>query len=261
MSLNTGIEWTEATWNPTRGCKKTSPGCNNCYAAFQANRFKGAGKPYEGLAEHGPNGPDWTGKLRLVEEYLELPLHWRNPHMVFVNSMSDLFHGDVPDEYIGRVFDVMCRASLHTFQILTKRAERLAALAGRLPWPSNVWMGVSVESADYLGRIDCLRSVPAAVRFLSIEPLLGPLSGLDLSEIDWVIVGGESGPRARPMKEAWVLDILEQCTLAGVSFFFKQWGGRNKKKAGRTLLGRTWDEMPPSIHRRPARPEKEQSCR
>ena len=250
--MTTKIEWTDETWNPVRGCSKISDGCKHCYGEPQANRFKGPGKPYEGLVRLGSNGPEWTGDIRLVYDTLDRPLHWRNQRRVFVNSMSDLFHEDVPDKYIERVFDVMCRAYRHTFQILTKRPERLARLAGNLPWPSNVWMGVTVESSDYLARIDCLRTVPAAVLFLSLEPLLGPIGGLlDLSNIHWVIVGGESGSGARPMKESWVLEILDQCNRAKVPFFFKQWGGRNKKQAGRTLLGRTWDEMPTAFDSSP----------
>ena len=261
MSGKNGIEWTESTWNPVRGCTKKSAGCVNCYAAHQANRFKGRGKPYEGLAECGPSGTDWTGKISFVEECLDEPLHWRKPCMVFAVSMGDLFHKDVPVEYIARVFDVMYRAERHTFQILTKRAERLVELAPHLPWPPNIWMGVSVESAAYVERIDLLREVPAAVRFLSLEPLLGPISHLDLSGIHWGIVGGESGSRPRPMKAEWVLDIQEQCKRARVPFFFKQWGNiRNnpdkgdpthkqnggKSKGGRLLNGRVWDEMPVS---------------
>ena len=183
-------------------------------------------------------------ELTLQPQMLELPLSWRRPQAIFVNSMSDLFHADVPLEYIQRVFDVMRRADWHRFQGLTKRSERLAELAPKLDWAPNVWMGVSVENADYVSRVDDLRAVGAAVRFLSIEPLLGPLPHMDLRRIDWVIVGGESGPRARPMDPAWVADIRDQCRRAGVPFFFKQWGGTNKKKAGRLLDGRTWSQMP-----------------
>ena len=228
------IEWTESTWNPITGCDKISPGCKHCYAEVMARRLKGMGQA------NYRNGFELT----LQPQMLERPLSWRKPQMVFVNSMSDLFHKDVPLSYIQQVFDVMRRASWHTFQVLTKRAERLEELAHRLPWPSNVWMGVSVERADYAFRIEHLRRTPAMVRFLSLEPLLGPLPRLDLEGIDWVIVGGESGPRARPMKEEWALEILGQCRNAGVPFFFKQWGGRNKKAAGRLLKGRAFDEMP-----------------
>jgi protein gp37 len=183
-------------------------------------------------------------ELTLHERSLDLPLHWRKPRRIFVNSMSDLFHKDVPAEFVGQVFDVMRRADWHQFQVLTKRAERLEELAPSLPWPRHVWMGVSIENADYAYRADHLRSTDAAVKFLSLEPLLGPLTGLELRGIDWVIVGGESGPGARPIRPEWVTDIRDQCRRAGVAFFFKQWGGVNKKKTGRELEGRTWSEMP-----------------
>jgi protein gp37 len=234
MALGSGIEWTESTWNPVTGCDKISPGCKHCYAERMAERLQAMGQP---------NYRDGF-QLTLQPKMLELPLAWKKPQTIFVNSMSDLFHDDVPVEYIKRVFEVMGRAHWHRFQVLTKRAERLADLASQLSWTPNVWMGVSVENADYLWRIDHLRSTGAAVKFLSLEPLLGPLSALDLRGINWVIVGGESGFRARPMKEAWVVEIRQQCRHASVPFFFKQWGGVNKKKAGRVLEGRTWDEMP-----------------
>lgn len=234
MALGSGIEWTESTWNPVTGCSKISPGCKYCYAERLAERLQAMGQP------NYRNGFQPT----LQPHMLELPLTWHKPQTIFVNSMSDLFHADVPLAYIRRVFDVMVRAPQHRFQVLTKRAERLADAAGELPWPANVWMGVSVESAAYMHRIDRLRRVPAAVRFLSLEPLLGPLAALDLTGIDWVIVGGESGPGARPMDPAWVTDIRDQCERAGTAFFFKQWGGPNKKKTGRLLDGRTYDEMP-----------------
>lgn len=236
MSATSAIEWTDATWNPLRGCTKVSPGCKHCYAETLAERFRGVpGHPFE-------QGFD----LRLVPEALELPLRWRTPRRIFVNSMSDLFHEDVPEAYIGRVFDVMRRARHHAaFQVLTKRSARLRSLAPRLPWPGNVWIGVSVESESYTSRIDDLVTVgDAAVRFLSIEPLVGPIPALPLQGIDWVIVGGESGRRARPMNPEWVLDIRDQCGRAGVPFFFKQWGGAQKSRTGRILDGRTWDEMP-----------------
>lgn len=236
MSATSAIEWTDATWNPLRGCTKVSPGCKHCYAETLAERFRGVpGHPFE-------QGFD----LRLVPDVLELPLRWRTPRRVFVNSMSDLFHEDVPEAYIGRVFDVMRRARHHAaFQVLTKRSARLRSLAPRLPWPGNVWIGVSVESESYTSRIDDLVTVgDAAVRFLSVEPLLGPIPALPLHGIDWVIVGGESGRRARPMNPEWVLDIRDQCRRAGVPFFFKQWGGVQKSRTGRILDGRTWDEMP-----------------
>ncbi len=200
--------------------------------------------PYAGLTRASKHGPEWTGRVRLVHEALDAPLHWRQPRVVFVNSMSDLFHDDVPDHFIGSVFDTMSRATIHTFQVLTKRADRLLRLAPRLPWAPNVWMGVSVESALYASRIDDLRATGAVIKFLSLEPLLGSLPGLELRGIDWVIVGGESGPGCRPMDATWVDDIREQCADARVAFFFKQWGGVQKKRAGRRLNGRTYDEMP-----------------
>ncbi len=235
MSAKSDIEWTDATWNPVRGCTKVSPGCKYCYAEAFAERFRGVpGSAYE-------QGFD----LRLVPEALELPLRWRKPRLVFVNSMSDLFHEEVPDSYIKRVFDVMVRAHQHTFQVLTKRSGRLRSLAKELPWPTNVWVGVSVEDQKRASRVADLQAVEgASVRFLSVEPLLGPIRKLPLDGIHWVIVGGESGRRPRPMDPAWVVDILRQCREADVPFFFKQWGGRNKKKAGRLLDGRTWDQMP-----------------
>ncbi|MBI3932277.1 MAG: phage Gp37/Gp68 family protein [Acidobacteria bacterium] len=228
------IEWTEATWNPVTGCNKVSPGCKHCYAEVMARRLEAMGQP------NYRNGFELT----LHPHMLGRPLAWRRPQMIFVNSMSDLFHESVPVEFIQEVFGVMARAHWQTFQVLTKRAERLEEIGPRLPWPDNVWMGVSVEREDYASRIDHLRRTPAQVRFLSLEPLLGPMPGLDLRRVDWVIVGGESGPHARPMDEAWVLDILRQCRAAGVPFFFKQWGGRHKKTAGRRLRGRIWEEMP-----------------
>jgi protein gp37 len=234
MSEKTGIEWTDATWNPVTGCTKVSLGCRHCYAETFAERWRGIpGHPYE-------QGFD----LRLWPDRLELPLTWKKPRMVFVNSMSDLFHDGVPFDFIRAVFRTMESASWHTFQVLTKRAARLAQLAPDLRWPPNVWMGVSVERADYLWRANHLRQVPAAVRFLSLEPLLGPLGTFDLSGIHWVIVGGESGPGARPMEATWVRRIQEQCSAAGVPFFFKQWGGTRRTAKGRLLDGRTWDEMP-----------------
>jgi protein gp37 len=234
MGLGSGIEWTEATWNPVTGCDKISPGCKFCYAERMAKRLKGMGQP------NYVNGFDLTLQPHMVE----LPLSWRRPQTIFVNSMSDLFHDDVPVEFIQKVFDVMRRAHWHRFQVLTKRAERVAELDRRIEWAPNIWMGVSVETAKYLPRIDHLRKTRAHVRFLSLEPLLGPLGKLDLRGIHWAIVGGESGPKARPMDPTWVIDIREQCKKAKVPFFFKQWGGKNKKQAGRILDGRTWDEMP-----------------
>jgi protein gp37 len=232
----TSIEWTDATWNPLTGCTKISPGCQHCYAERMAKRLEAMGNP------NYANG----FKLTLHEHMLDVPLRWRKPRSVFVNSMSDLFHKDVPEEYIQQVFDVMRRASWHTFQVLTKRSDRLAELAPRIEWPANVWMGVSVERADYAYRINDLRNTGAHVRFLSVEPLIGPLPDLDLTGIHWMIVGGESGPGARPVREEWVADLRDQCQAAAVAFFFKQWGGVNKKRTGRELEGRTWDERPPT---------------
>ena len=243
MAERSSIEWTEATWNPTRGCSRISPGCHHCYAERFARRLDGPDKPYEGLTKQTRNGPRWSGRLRLVEESLHQPLHWRRPRLIFVNSMSDLFHERVPFEFIARVFAVMEHAHWHTFQLLTKRSTRLMECSAKLKWPPNVWMGVSVENAHWLHRVDHLVSVPAHVRFLSVEPLLGPVS-LSLANIHWVIVGGESGPRARPLHPDWVRSIRDQCISASVPFFFKQWGGVRKKEAGRVLDGRTWDEMP-----------------
>jgi protein gp37 len=228
------IEWTQATWNPVTGCTKISPGCKNCYAERMAKRLKAMGQP------------NYTNGFQLTthEHMLEHPLEWKKPRLIFVNSMSDLFHQDVPIDFIVRTFDTMRRAEWHQFQVLTKRSDRLLEIDPLITWPSNVWMGVSVEDQDHLSRVDHLRATSARVKFLSLEPLLGPLGDLELAVIDWVIVGGESGPGARPMAEEWVLEIRDQCLIAGVPFFFKQWGGTNKKKAGRILQGRTWDEFP-----------------
>jgi protein gp37 len=234
MAQTSSIEWTEATWNPVTGCDKVSPGCKHCYAERLAHRLKAMGQ------ERYRNGFEVT----LQRAALDAPLHWKKPRVIFVNSMSDLFHAEVPDAYIRECFDVMKRATQHTFQVLTKRPERAAALAPSLPWPRNVWLGASVESAPYYGRIAHLRRVPAAVRFLSLEPLLGPLDDLPLDGIHWAIVGGESGPGARPMERKWVRSIRAQCRRAKVPFFFKQWGGVQKSKTGRELDGRTWDQMP-----------------
>ena len=234
MSIHSSIEWTESTWNPVTGCTKVSLGCKHCYAERMALRLQAMGQP------NYVNG----FRLTLHEGVLELPLRWKRPQMVFVNSMSDLFHEDVPLESILKVVDVMRRASCHTFQVLTKRSARLLELNPEIDWPANVWMGVSVENGRYAFRIDHLRRTDAPVKFLSLEPLLGPLPNLDLRGVHWVIVGGESGPGARPIEEEWVLDIRDRCLAARVPFFFKQWGGLHKKRAGRTLDGRTWNEMP-----------------
>ena len=234
MAINSAIEWTESTWNPVTGCTKISAGCVHCYAERMAKRLHAMGQP------NYRNGFDVT----CHPDALELPLKWKKSQMIFVNSMSDLFHKAVPAEFIEEIFFTMNQARWHTFQILTKRADRLCQLASRLKWTPNVWMGVTVENDRHVDRIDRLREVPAAVRFLSLEPLLGPLPELDLTRIDWVIVGGESGPGARPMDPAWVLDLRDQCLNAGVAFYFKQWGGVRKKKAGRLLEKRTWNQMP-----------------
>ena len=239
MSVQSKIEWTDATWNPVRGCTKISPGCAHCYAEVFAERFRGVkGHPYE-----------YGFDLRLVPEKLEEPLRWKSPKTIFVNSMSDLFHEAVPDDYILKVAEVMVRADWHIFQVLTKRAERMERLVNsKLRFAAartNVWWGVSVENKRHgLPRVDQLKAASVEVRFLSIEPLLEDLGELDLEGIAWVIVGGESGPGARPMRREWVLSIRDQCQRANVPFFFKQWGGARKKKSGRKLEGRTWDEMP-----------------
>jgi protein gp37 len=231
------IEWTESTWNPLTGCTKVSPGCKHCYAERMAKRLQAMG------VEKYRNG--FT--LSIHEDVLEEPLTWNKPQTIFVNSMSDLFHKDVPLSFILRIFNVMGRAHWHQFQVLTKRAERLLELDTIIDWPKNVWMGVSVENTNYMHRIDLLRSTHAAIKFLSLEPLLGPLLNLNLTEIDWVIVGGESGPHARPIHPDWVRNIRDQCLYAQIPFFFKQWGGTNKKKTGRLLDFRTWDELPRDV--------------
>ena len=238
MGLKSSIEWTQSTWNPVTGCTKVSLGCKNCYAERMAKRLKAMGQPnYRNgfaVATHPAS--------------LELPLQWKSPQTIFVNSMSDLFHKDVPEEFIQKVFTVMRKAHWHRFQVLTKRSSRLIEMDSRLDWPPNVWMGVSIETSEYTERIDDLRNTGAGVKFLSIEPLLGPVGVLDLQGIDWVIVGGESGIGARPMNPGWVKDIRDQCQVRDVPFFFKQWGGVNKKKAGRILEGRTWNQMPLTSH-------------
>jgi protein gp37 len=234
MAANSAIEWTESTWNPVTGCTKISEGCAHCYAERMALRLKAMGQ------QNYANG----FQVALHPHALSIPLKWKCPHMIFVNSMGDLFHSDVSLSFIQQVFEVMKNSYWHRFQILTKRAERLADLAPSLNWTDNIWMGVTVESAAYLYRLEYLRNVPAAVRFLSLEPLLGPIPDMDLTKIDWVIVGGESGPGARPMNKSWVIDIQQQCHDAKVPFFFKQWGGVNKKKSGRLLDGKIYGEMP-----------------
>jgi protein gp37 len=234
MATNSHIEWTDATWNPVTGCTKISPGCKHCYAERLSKRLKAMGQA------NYRNG----FKVTLQPQMLALPLHWKTPKRIFVNSMSDLFHIDVPTDYIKRVFDVMSRADWHQYQVLTKRSDRVLELSKELNWPPQTWMGVSVESEKYTHRIDDLRKTRAQVKFLSLEPLLGPLRRLNLRGIDWAIVGGESGPGARPVDQEWITDIRDQCLKAGVPFFFKQWGGVRKSKTGRTLEGRTWDQMP-----------------
>lgn len=234
MAITSDIEWTDATWNPITGCTKISPGCANCYAETFAERFRGV-----------PNHPYEQGfDLKLWTARLALPATWKKPKRIFVNSMSDLFHKDVPTDYILKVFEAMNQADWHQYQILTKRHERLLELNEQIPWAPHIWMGVSVENQDYAHRVDYLRKTSAHLKFLSVEPLLGPIENLNLAEIDWVIVGGESGRRPRQLKEEWVKSIRDQCRSADVAFFFKQWGGSNKKKAGRLLEGRTWDDMP-----------------
>jgi protein gp37 len=234
MAKQTNIEWTEMTWNPVTGCTKISPGCKHCYAERIALRLQAMGQP------NYANGFEITPQ----EHALKLPLQWRRPQMIFVNSMSDLFHESISLDFIKRVFDTMNQANWHVYQILTKRSKRLLELSPKLNWASHIWMGVSVENQDYTFRIDDLRETDARIKFLSLEPLLGPLPALNLEDIDWVIVGGESGPKSRLMLKSWVIDIRNQCNQAGVPFFFKQWGGVNKKQAGRLLEGRTWDQMP-----------------
>ncbi len=234
MAARSSIEWTEATWNPVTGCSKVSAGCAHCYAERMANRLRAMG-----IARYR-NG----FRVTLHPDLLDLPKRWRAPRLVFVNSMSDLFHEDVPLEFIWQVFETMRACPDHTFQVLTKRSARLRNIADRLDWPANVWMGVSVEDVRVLDRIADLRTVPATVRFLSCEPLLGPLDPLPLNGIHWVIVGGESGPRARPLRAEWVRSIRDQCRATGVPFFFKQWGGTRKDLTGRRLDGLTYDELP-----------------
>lgn len=234
MANNSTIEWTGSTWNPVTGCVKTSPGCKHCYAERMARRLQAMGQ------KNYAKGFD----MALHPHVLALPLSWKKPQTIFVNSMSDIFLEKVPDKFIRQVFDVMRNAYWHTFQVLTKRAERLEHMSPKLSWTKNIWMGVTVENSDYTFRIDHLRATAARVKFLSVEPLLGPIPNLDLHEIDWVIVGGESGPGARAMQEEWVVDIRDQCVASKTPFFFKQWGGVRKKRAGRVLEGKTWDQMP-----------------
>lgn len=234
MALKSSIEWTESTWNPVTGCNKISPGCKNCYAERMAKRLKAMG------SENYENG----FKLATHDHVVNLPLQWRKPQVIFVNSMSDLFHKNVSLDFILKVFETMNKAHWHIFQVLTKRSDRLLELNKYLPWSKNIWMGVSVENKDFTYRIKDLSKTDAGTRFLSIEPLIGPINRFSLKNIDWVIVGGESGPKSRPMKEEWVTSIRDKCLKQNIPFFFKQWGGVQKKKNGRELEGRTWDEMP-----------------
>lgn len=241
------IEWTDATWNPVSGCRLMSAGCTNCYAMRMAARLQAMGHPsYEGTTRKSGNRYVWTGKTHLLEETLSIPLTWKKPRLVFVNSMSDLFQDNIPFEYVDRVWDVMEQASIHTFQILTKQPERMAAFLeqkGQPPLP-NVWLGTSVEDDRVAGRIDYLKRCVATVRFISFEPLIGSVGKVDLEGIHWAIVGGESGPKSRPLEIDWIDEIFDQCEKHGTHFFFKQWGGVNKKRTGRVFKGRTWDEMP-----------------
>ncbi|MBZ0221334.1 MAG: phage Gp37/Gp68 family protein [Candidatus Methylomirabilis sp.] len=234
MAVNSSIEWTESTWNPVTGCSKISPGCKNCYAERMAKRLQAMGQLNYSKG--------FT--VSMHEHVLDYPLKWRKPQLIFVNSMGDLFHKSVSDNFILSVFDVMKRADWHIYQVLTKRSDRLAQLAPRLPWASHIWMGVSIENEDYIYRANHLRQTSAHVKFLSVEPLLGPVKRLNLKGIDWVIAGGESGPGARYIDPSWVINVRDKCQKMGVPFFFKQWGGIWKKKTGRQLEGRTWDEMP-----------------
>ncbi|CAN5488885.1 DUF5131 family protein [soil metagenome] len=234
MSLNSSIEWTDATWNPVTGCNQVSPGCDHCYALAFAERFRGV-----------PNHPYEQGfDLRLWPERLKMPLKWKKPRRIFVNSMSDLFHADIPDEFIIEIFDTMAKADWHIFQILTKRPQRLSRLAKSLPWLDHIWIGVSIESNEYAWRADLLRQVPAAVRFISAEPLIGPIDQVNLAGIHWLITGGESGNRHRPCNPDWVREARDHCLSEEVAYFHKQWGGRTSKIGGRELDGRTWDQMP-----------------
>jgi protein gp37 len=241
------IEWTDATWNPVSGCRVLSPGCTNCYAMRMAGRLQAMGHPaYDGVTRKSGGRPKWTGRLHFNEAALDTPLKWRKPRRIFVNSMSDLFQDGVPDAFIARVWTVMAQAQQHTFQILTKRPENMLRILSDASFPvlSNVWLGTSVESAEFKSRLDLLRIVPAHVRFVSFEPLIGAIGPANLAGIHWAIIGGESGPGSRPMEAAWVREIHDQCKAQKVAFFFKQWGGVNKKATGREFRRRTWDEYP-----------------
>ncbi|AKM11817.1 ABC transporter ATP-binding protein [Croceicoccus naphthovorans] len=251
MAQQSSIEWTDLTWNPVVGCSIESAGCTNCYAMRMAARLQAMGhEKYQGLTKRSKRGAVWTDKVRCHEASVEIPLSWKKPRRVFVNSMSDLFHPDVPSDFVGRIWSVMKKTPQHHYQILTKRPHRMAELLQEIaPKPlANVWLGTSVEDHRVVQRMDDLRNVPASVRFISFEPLVGDVGRVDLAGIHWAIVGGESGPRSRPMDKEWVESILDQCLDSGTAFFFKQWGGVNKKKAGRLLRGRTYDEMPKLLH-------------
>lgn len=242
MADKSGIEWTDATWNPVTGCQEVSPGCDHCYARTFSERFRGV-----------PNHPFEQGfDLKLWPKRLELPLKWKTPRRIFVNSMSDLFHKDIPDEFIFQVFDTMYRADHHIFQVLTKRSARLAKLAPKLSWPKNIWVGVSVETIQYKWRVDHLRQVPATIRFISAEPLLGSLQDLNITDIHWVIAGGESGAGHRECNPQWVRELRDKCISSEVAFFFKQWGGRTPKQKGRLLDGETWSQYPHSTTKQPS---------
>lgn len=253
MATNSPIEWTEATWNPVAGCTVLSPGCTNCYAMRLAARLEAMGQPkYTGLTRKSGGRYKWNGRVNLDQASLDIPKGWKTGRTIFVNSMSDLFHSKVPLDFIQAVFATMVETPQHTYQVLTKRPDRAEELAKHLPWPKHVWLGTSVENADYVERIDHLRQTPSAIKFLSLEPLLGPLERLNLKGIHWAIAGGESGPGARPMPIEWVRSIRDQCVAAKVAFHFKQWGGVNKKRTGRVLDGRTWDQLPRREAKQPA---------
>ncbi|PYE24651.1 protein gp37 [Rhizobium sp. PP-F2F-G38] len=242
----TSIEWTDATWNPVAGCTILSAGCTNCYAMRMAARLDAMGvEKYRGLTRKTGGRAKWTGKIFLDDAALAIPFGWSRPRSIFVNSMSDLFHPDVPVQFIEKVWSVMGATRRHTFQILTKRPDRMAnILSNGFDVLPNVWLGTSVENDEVLGRLDDLRAVPAAIRFVSFEPLIGSVAGGQMSGIDWAIVGGESGPNSRPLDPVWIDEIFDMCFAAKTAFFFKQWGGTNKKAAGRAYRGQTWDEMP-----------------
>jgi protein gp37 len=242
------IEWTDATWNPISGCAMVSPGCTNCYAMRMAARLQAMNHPhYKGVTRKSGKRPVWTGRLRFSEEKLSVPLRWKAPRKIFVNSMSDLFQDGVPRAFVRRIWETMAEADWHIFQVLTKRPENMRDIIHEadLPTLANVWLGTSVESSQYVDRIEFLKQIPSAIRFVSFEPLIAPIGPIDLSGIHWAIVGGESGPRSRPIESRWVDEIKRSCRASRTAFFFKQWGGPNKKATGRTFRGRVWDEYPP----------------